>query len=397
MTLFDRTGDVFWKQLAGHIVSNILFLQAPEGGFIHASNEFEPTYTCRETCPIAQGRPANALLAYAAWPNADPLLREEIEPAVRRFWAYMADWWWRRGNGWKRPLVQAGWCGVTNQDFVIVEAMARFGAVYGDWSQYEQYGKPALDDYLEPNMYHHWLGLFERGDQENFAERTSYYNVILPCLRIVQDLTNDDRLTEVIDNIGNHLFDAIYTDDADDAHIAWGALTDADDKSRVIGWKLKPIVLPAYPELIQNMRLYLEKFPDAARARRVDAVESTLCAWVFADGTLPSALGGADPLFEIAPTNCFEFWSFLIDRLGADVRSPASGRVIPIRRTRGGLSYHSNALLWSIVRDGARLFAGLRTEPSGVVCGDEELRGVNFAALDVFDIDERVGPTAAGT
>lgn len=393
MKLFDRTGDSFWRELAGHILSNVLFLQAPQGGFIHASSEFEPTYTCYDTCPIAQGRPINALLEYAAWKHADPQLRQAIEPAVRRFWTYMQDYWWRRGNAFIRPLDRDGWCGVTNQDFVIVEAMARFGKVYADWSQYERYAKPAFDDYLSPRMYHEAIGLFERGDRANFAERTSYYNVILPCLHSIYELTGDSRIPAVIGNVSAHLFDAFFVDRAGDGHMAWGADTDPQDKSRVAGWNTFPIVLPAYPEQVEHMRRYLSAHPDAEMSRKADMLERTLASRVFSDGTLPTALGGADPLFEIVPGSGFDFWAFLVDRLGAGVRSPLGARVVSVSRSRGGLVYRSNDLLWSIERDGQRLFAGLRTEPGGIVAGDEKLQSIDFGMLEKADVVERVDMT----
>lgn len=82
MKFFDRNGNIRWRPLADECVSEILYLQAPQGGFRHADGQYEPAYSCRQTCPIHQGLPLLALLEYAMWPAADPRRVKLIRPAL---------------------------------------------------------------------------------------------------------------------------------------------------------------------------------------------------------------------------------------------------------------------------------------------------------------------------
>lgn len=134
----------------------------------------------------------------------------QIHLAFERWWRWIERHWWKRGNAWKKPLEEPGFCGVTNQDLVIVACLAKQAQTNGDWTRYDQFGSPVLDACLSPACYHSETGLFERGDRSNFAERSSYYGIIVPMLKIIHTLTRDGRLPPVIDNVVNGLFRATY-------------------------------------------------------------------------------------------------------------------------------------------------------------------------------------------
>lgn len=368
--LHRNSGDDRWRLLAGDMVGNILYLQTRDGGFYHASSECEPTYTCGESCPIHQGLPVLALLDYAAWPEADTMRVAQIKPAIDAWWRWFEAHWWRRGNAWKSPLPKPGFCGVTNQDLVIVAALARYGEVFGDRTLHVRFGRPVLDAYLENDYYHERIGLFERGDKANFTERSSYYDIILPMLEIVHTATGDERLPRVIDNVAGHLFDALHTGADGLTHMAWGAQTDPSDKTRVLGWQRLPCTFSSYPLFVQLMREHLRRHPDEAREKGCRQLERTLAAYVFADGTIPVALG-ADPLFAVAG-HVNTLWAFLVDRLGeaADVTMDAVDLPV-VRRTCGDVAWQTDGRSWTIERGGRREFAGLKCNPFGILIGDE--------------------------
>ncbi len=393
MKLFDQTGNVRWRTLADECVSLILHLQAPEGGFRHADGQHEPAYSCRQTCPIHQGLPMLALLEYAAWPAADPRRVKLIRPALDAHWAWFEGRWWHQGNSWLQPLPFAAFCGVTNQDLVIVAALARYAVLYGDASRYEKFGRPTLEVYLSPRYYHEKLGMFERGDEANFVERTTYNEVIIPMLEIIQQTMPDPRLPAVIDNVCAHLFDAVQPGPDGLMHLAWGATTDATDKSAVTGWIAAPHGMYSYPLMLQIMGDHLKRKPNVARQTLFDALEQTAAAYVLADGSLPVTVGSPDGLFNASPYVLI-LWAYLIDRLGSTVKSPAEVKLPTIHRTFGNVTWKSDARHWALCRDGRREFAGLRAQSCGIVAGpDENLAGANFAGLDEVEIKETIHGT----
>jgi hypothetical protein len=398
--LHQNTGDPAWRLLADDLAANILYLQTRDGGFFHASNEFEPTYTCEESCPIHQGLPVLALLDYAAWPDANPLRVEQIKTAIVAWWRWFEGCWWKRGNAWKRPLAEPGFCGVTNQDLVIVAALARWSQVFEEHGRapFENCGKPVLDRYLKNDYYHEKTGLFERGDSANFAERSSYCDIILPMLEIVHAVTGDGRLPCVIDNVAAHLFDALFDGPDGFTHLSWGAQTDPADKTRVIGWTRFPITFSSYPQFVRILKNHARRSRSAAHETACRRLEETLAAWVFADGTIPVALG-ADPLFAVAGCTG-TLWPFLIDRLGpaADLRmdeAAAAVATLPrVHRSCGKITWKTNARAWIIERDGRRAFAGLKQNPSALAIGpDEFLSGSDLSCLSTPDVHETLSMT----
>jgi hypothetical protein len=371
MHLYEKTGDPRWRVMADDVCSNILFLQTPGGGFFHASSECEPTYTAEQTCPIHQGMPLLALLAYASWKHAEPMRAELIRPAIDRHWHWFIKNWWRRGNAWKEGLDVAGFCGVTNQDLVIVAALAQYAAVYRDSSRYEQFGLPTLETYLSPLYYHRHLGLFERGDRPNFAERTIYYDVILPMLGLIHEHQPDLRLPRILDDVTRQLFSAAYIGRDGMRHLAYGADTDPIDKTHISAWVDEPRMVSAYPALLHAMRTFLKRNPDPALQSIYVDLERTIAAYLFVDGTLPMALGG-EPLFAIASRND-SMWLFLMDYLGDALQSPAAVSVPSINRTCGELTLRSTETIWAILQNGKRQFAGLKRNPGAVAIGDQDV------------------------
>lgn len=395
MRLFEATRDPRWKRLAQEIIANLLFLQARNGGFIHAASEAEPAYVPEITCPIHQFLPIVALLEYAAWPHADADLQPQIRPAIDRHWEWSLKQLWRSGNAMqRRPLGFPGWCGVTNQDLVAIASLAMYAQVYGDSSRFVEFGKPSLEVYLGPKYYHPQIGLMERGDSVNFVERTPYYDWILAMLEKIRVCTGDDRLWEVTDNIGCHLFDALFTGNDGQLHLSWGAQTSPDDRTSVPAWIKAPITLGAYPTLIRLMRRYLARHPDRMRAAQVAELERTVACYVFADGTLPGALGAKDPLFSIVTSpasGSIGLWLFLLERLGDKVRSPAHAPSGCIHRTNGVLTWKSNDRMWAIEQAGQRMFAGLKLNPGAIAIGPQEtIAGADFQELERCDIRETI-------
>ena len=184
-----------------------------------------------------------------------------IPDAVDRHFNYMVKHIWQVGNANPhknyRPLPFPGWCGVTNQDLTATAALALSMKCFGRTKEYETYGKPVLDYYLSPEYYYEQIGLFERGDGINFAERTVYYGVVLECLQIIYSVTGEERLIQVYDNVLAHIFDAFFEGEDGLTYLARGAKTDMNDKSKVYGWEYGSIAFNGYPEMICHLQNYL--------------------------------------------------------------------------------------------------------------------------------------------
>ena len=394
MSLFEATGDLRWKRMAHEVIANVLFLQARNGGFMHAGAEAEPVYVPnKNTCPIHQFLPIVALLEYAAWPHADGDLLARIRPAIDNHWQWSLQEQWRMGNAWQaRPLKFPGWCGVTNQDMVAIASLVLYAQVYGDSSRFERYGAPSLEVYMGPDYYFPAIGLMERGDSANFVERSVYYEVTLAMLEVIGAYTGDERIREMVDNITAHLFDAIFTWRDGRSHLRWGAETWPEDKTLIKGWIRTPMNVGGYPGLLTHMHHYLERHPDGEKAAQVKELERTLASYVLADGTIVPALGTTDPLFSVATSAdgiALSMWLFLMQRLGDRLRNPAYAPTGCIHRTRNGLTWKSNEMMWAVEQDGQRRFAGLKLNPGAIAVGpDEALPGANLAELDDCDIAE---------
>lgn len=391
MQLYERTLDQRWRWQADDIAAQVLHLQAPDGGFIHAANEFEPSYTSSLTCPIHQGLGALALLCYAEWPHAWPERRNLIREALQRHFAWLCKNWWLRGNVWTGPLPQAGFCGVSNQDLVVVAAMAKYAAIYGDDEYFQRYGKPTLNLYISPRYYHESLGLFERGDKPNFVERTGYHYLVITMLEIAHAATGDARLPSVIDNTCRHLFDAVHEEADGLLYLAWGAQTYSEDKGRVAGWDLYPHVMTDLAPLLENMAAYLQRHPDGEKEAVFRRLEKTLAAHVYSDGTQPLNLRGEDPLFRIACTFSTPLWYYAILRLGDRLQNPSPVVLPTVHRRCRNIVWKTNQTMWSIEVDGRREFAGLKANESGISIGpDEVVYGADFSLLDEPDVVEHV-------
>lgn len=390
IALYERTKEIHWRMMADDVVSNVLYLQTPRGGFIHASGEFEPTYTPEQSCPIHQGMPLLALLAYAGWPAADPARRALIRPAIDAHWNWFIEHWDRRGNAWRAPLPFPGFCGVTNQDLVIVGALGRYAKIFGDSLRYEQFGRPVLEAYLDRQYYHERIGLFERGDKANFAERTSYYEIIILMLQQIHVDFPDARLPAIVDNVCAHLLDALHQGADGLTHFAWGAETDPQDKTVVRRWIRTPHTFTSYPESLHHLSAYAARQENPDVAKQCAALERTLAAYVFADGTIPAALAGDDPLFAIA-ARADQLWLYLIHRLGDRLRSPATVELPRIERRTATTRFLCDGRQWAIFREGTRRFAGLKSDACAVAVGAEErVAGMDLEGLEKSEIFEKL-------
>jgi hypothetical protein len=394
MRLYDRTGQPRWRVMADDVVSNILYLQTPAGGFYHASSEYEPTYRDDETCPIHQGLPVLALLRYAAWQHADPLRVGVIREAVDRHWRWFERSWWKKGNGWRAPLELPGFCGVTNQDMVVVAALAQHAIAFGDDALYERLGRPTLEAFLSPAYYHEKVGLFERGDRPGFAERTTYYDVVVPMLKVIHAARPHERIPGVIDNVTRQVFAAAYVADDGLTHLSYGTDPLPPDKSRIPGYVREPRPIGSYLGFLHLMHEYLHRHPDAKLQAIHDGLERTVAAYTFADGTLPFALGG-DPLFSVA-SRSEGLWLNLMDRLGDRLKPPAAVAVPVVSRSCGNVAFESAEKVWRIKRAGVQLFAGLKQNPGGIAVGpDDTVAGADPRVLDAPEFSEVLAASVA--
>lgn len=391
MHLYEATGNPLWQRHARGLVENILWLQDKEGGFRHCSGEFEPAYFSRQTCPIHQGLPLRGLLAYYAWQHCDPVLKEPLKEGIDRHLNWFVERFWRVGNAFKRPLPHAGWCGVTNQDLVIVNNLATYGTLFGDWSKYQTYGKPALDLYLSPLYYYPEIGKFERGDAANFVERTPYYHVILEMLESIYAATADERLPAVIKNTAEALFAAAFTAADGNTYLAFGMETDPEDKAIAGKWIKRPCY--ASPTLLTEMRRHLSQYPNRERQQVYDAVEKTFCQYVYADGTIPNALGTEDPLFVAVSQN--HWLDFLLARLDREVIKGVVPEAPPrIERHCGGLVYQSSPSAWRILRNGQVEYTGIKLDSGAITIGDEPFANASDLGFSDPDIVEHVAGLA---
>ncbi len=390
LRLYKANGDISWRLLADDVAANILYLQTPGGGFYHAAYEFEPSYTCEHSCPIHQSAPILALLDYVEFPEANANRVALIKPAIDTWWKWMERFWWLRGNQWKQPLEVPGFCGVTNQDLVVVAALARYARVYQDDSLYVRFGKPVLDTYLGPAYYHSQIGLFERGDKPNFVERTSYYEVIISMLEIIHRETGDPRLPEIVDNVARHLFDALHIGPDGLTHLSWGAETEPGNRAEIKGWRASPYSFKAYPALIEIMHAYLQRHPNPQLQAGYDNLEKTLAAYVYADATIPVSLG-TEPVFALAGY-VNTLWTYLVNRLGPQAQLSATPGPVPsVHRSCGDFVWKSNAHAWQLSRDNNTLYAGIKCNPGAIAIGPEEpVSGYDFTQLLQVDSHEVV-------
>ena len=337
--------------------------------------------------------PLRGLLAYYTWPHCDPNLKAPLKEAVDRHLGWFLERFWRRGNAYKKPLPHAGWCGVTNQDLVVVNNLAAYGALFGDWSHYETYGKPALDVYLSDLYYYPEIGKFERGDAANFVERTPYYHIILEMLGSIYAHTEDGRVPAIIKNIGEALFEAAFTAADGNTYLAYGMETDPDDKTMRGEWIQRPCY--ASPTLLAEMQRHLHTYPDPQRQRTYDALEKTFCRYVYADGTIPNALGTEDPLFVAVSQN--NWLDLLLSRLDEKtIKNIAPESPLRLERHCDNLVYQSNPAAWRILRDGKVQYTGVKLDSGAIAIGDEPFAratDLDFSDPDVIEYVAGVTPS----
>ncbi|WP_269523098.1 hypothetical protein [Coraliomargarita parva] len=388
--LYDHTKDDRWLWQAEDLVANIISLQAASGGFFHASGPHEPTYVPEKTCPIAQAFPLVGLLEYARWSAANPKTVERIRITVKKHLDWFVKEWWLKGTDWSGRLSSGGFCGVANQDLVVVAAMARYAEVFGDDLYYRKYGKPTLDLLLSPAYFHEAIGLFERGDKPNFTETVGYHIIVLNMLDEIHESTGDARIPGIVRRSKEALFDSIYEGPDSRLYFAWGAETDPNEKTKILNWIRQPYLVSEMLPLSQLLQKHLDLYPDAKKQTLLHRLEQTIPAYIYADGSIPSALNNEDPLFMLTG-NYLGVWTYTINRMGAKMKSPPEQPIPCVHRSSGSMTWKTNQQMWSLELDGVRRFAGLKMNPMGVAIGpDEQLDGADFEALDRPDCIEEV-------
>lgn len=368
LLLAQNTGDVLWTHLADNLAAQLLWQQAPEGGFFFAAAEFEPAYSPVQSCPIHQMKPLLALLHYyEAKPSGTPV-RSLLKNVAERHVEWFTRYWWRRGSVWSGPLEFPGWCGVTNQDLVVIAALARYGQVFGDWEPFEKYGLSALETYLGPRYFDVKTGLFWRGDSAFLTERCNYMVIILAQLRQIEALCGDKRLPPIIERVEDVLAQAAFCDAQGNTCLSWGA----DDKETArlgrLTWD------KAKTQLGFGFIHALRHHPEIA-----NAIEQTLAGLVFADGTFAGLPSARSPLFAVVPSAwaMADFWRFLAKRNPQGVGFGDLPSVPSVIRRYAATSFSSWGTGWVIREQGEVRFRGVKCVAHGVLKAEQTLP--NFA------------------
>ncbi|HSI07988.1 MAG TPA: hypothetical protein VK985_05310 [Rariglobus sp.] len=386
-----------WRHFADALAAQMLWLQSPKGGFIHASGENEPSYDSHWSCPIHQMLPMLALLDHYEDRPDDLVVRNEIEISLARHLDWFSRFWWKRGNDWSGPLASAGWCGVINQDLVTIAALARYGQVVGDWRPFETHGLPALDVYLGPRYFNSSLGLFERGDRADFTERSGYLVLIGQMLTLIHRIKPDSRIPPILTRITETLTDSIFVDEAGFHHMASGINDAASRKQgRRVWLRNNKQVICDYTGLLT----YLAKHGDprsTALKNKIFGLQKTVASYVFSDGTLPNAIDPEAPLFAVAPSanTLSGFWRFLINRNPAGIEWKDIPAVPEVIRRSGPVTYFNNADGWKISEMGSPSLHGIKRLSHGVFRDGEEWPGCKLAPTSLPGIEEDVSLTVA--
>lgn len=396
LALYDETGDVKWKLYAEAIVANVMFLQAKSGGFYHGAAENEPAYNEGMTCAIHQGRPVLALLEYAKRPYADSELKAQIKMVIDKHHAWFTERFFKKGtrgvkdkSGWPWPC----WSGVTNQDLVVIHSHALYGKVYGDMSRYENFAKPALDVLLSDRYYHKGLGLFQRGDNPSwlFPERTHYYYLVFGKLKEIYELTQDERIPPVLDDVCEQLFRATFVGPDGMRYFSHGVNVEKDgDSLKVLSYNKYPTSLPDCLALLPAFDWYLDRHPAADKQRIRDEIYKTAAAYVFANGTLPRALNPGKEIFAVSP-NLYELPIFLFQHLKGNIKNFEIAAPQTVQRKINDVVWFEKGRFYSVEKDTDRTFAGFKLEPRAIVHGpDETLASVDFDESKTYAKNEKV-------
>jgi hypothetical protein len=392
LTMYEETKDAVWKHRAENLVANLMFLQAQSGGFIHGAGEHEPAYDEGRTCAIHQNQPIRGLLEYAGKPYADPERKKEIKDVIDKHWAWFSQNFFKRGTkgsnvqqAWPWPC----WSGVTNQDLTVIEALAVYGQVFGDMSRYNEFGKPALDVLFSPLYYYKGLGLFQRGDSADwlFPERTHYYHLIFVKLLSIYEITGDERIPPILDDVCEQLFRATFVGEDGLRYFAHGVNVEkAGDGLKVVSYNKYPTSLEPCLGLADFMDWYLKRHPDAHKQKIRDEIVQTAAAYVLSDGTTPLAFNPINEVFAVAP-ELLAVPAFITQRLKGTIKNFEIGETPAIQRKINDLVWHEKGRFYTVEKAGVRTFAGFKQQPLAIVHGPEE----TMARVD-FDQAKKYGP-----
>jgi len=186
--------------------------------------------------------------------------------------------------------------------------------------------------------------------------------------------------------------EAAFTAEDGNTYLAYGMETDPDDKTIRGKWIPKPCY--ASPTLLTEMKNHLEKFPDRERQRIYEGLEKTFCRYVYADGTIPNALGTEDPLFVAVSQN--NWLDLLLSRLDKEaIRNIEPEIPLRIERHCGSLVYQSNPVAWRILRDGRVQYTGIKLDTGAITIGDELFErapNLDFSNPDIIEYVDGVTP-----
>jgi len=396
LALYEETDDPQWKRRAEDLVSNLMFLQAKSGGFYHGAAENEPAYEEGMTCAIHQNMPLLGLLDYAGKPYADPELKAEIKKVIDKHWAWFNQHFYMRGTrgvtdkaGWPWPC----WSGVTNQDLIVIEALAMYGKVFGDMSRYDAFGKPALDVLLSDRYYYKGLGLFQRGDQPEwmFPERTHYYHLVFETLQKIREITGDERIPPVLDDVCEQLFRATFVAEDGLRYFGFGVnVKKVDGSLEVVSHSKYPANPSDCLQLLDPLDWYLNRHPDAGKQKIRDEILQTAAAYVLVDGTMPRAFNPSNDIFTLAP-DIMKVPNFLFKQLKGTIQNFDIKDTPAVQRKINDLIWYEKGQFYSVEKAGERTFAGFKLEQRAIVHGpDETLPCVDFGKAKQYRNDETV-------
>lgn len=391
MRLAERQNGERWRDLAANIVQTLLWERKTEGGFAHASGEYEPTYGPQSSCPIHQMMPAWALIDYAAWSLAQPLLAKNIQQALQSHFQWFQNFWWKRGNDWQRPLPHEGWCGVTNQDLVVVAAYARYGKIFGDWNWFEKYGKPAMSIYLGKNYFRPNTGQFFRGDRKDFLERVSYLGIIDQCLQSIYQDTGVESISPVLMSIRENLFRSVQHDQRRGWLIAWGAEYSETDDLADLRWNTSKVQISAYPEILPILNAHALCTQNLTYQSKVAKLEEVLASWIYSDGSLPAALDLDAPILCLPGSWAqLAWWHYLLQCCTESIDFDQLPPVPTVLRNAGDLSFLHSRDWWQLRQGKESIWWGYKPDAHGVFRSSDTPANLSPPSHCTIDFEENI-------